>query len=120
MRRRLLLGGLVIVIALVGVAGALLILPREAVALRTGPTGCYLSFIEGELVEETQNGMVVLEVDGHVLIWPATYTAHRWLGKVEVFDRRGRFVARTGDQVHFSGGYDDAEHWLVCGLEMLD
>jgi hypothetical protein len=119
-RRRLLIGSLVMLIALAGVAVTLLLLPREAVALRTGSTGCYLSFIEGQLVEETENGMVVLEVDGHVLIWPATYTAHRWLGKVEVFDRRGGFVARTGDQVHFNGGYDDAEHWLVCGLEMLD
>lgn len=121
------MGGLVTVLALAGVALALLLLSREAVALRTGPTGCYLSFIEGQLVDDPADGLIIHEGSGpgapgdgeHTIIWPVGYTAHRWLGAVEVFDRRRRFVARTGDHVHFSGGYDSAANWLVCGLEML-
>jgi hypothetical protein len=100
--------------------GVVLALPPEAVALRTGGTGCYLSFAEGQLLEDPESGTAVLDGGGrHPVIWPTGYTARRWFGEVEVLDRHAHVVARTGDRVHLSGGYDDMDDWLVCGLEPI-
>jgi hypothetical protein len=100
--------------------------PVATVALRTGSTGCYLSFIEGELAPSDQEGTLVIEkggpMPGHhtVVVWPGGYTARRsLLGQIEVVSYTGRIVARTGEQVHISGGYNDQAEWLACGLEPI-
>jgi hypothetical protein len=109
------------------VAGFLALhLPGERVELRTTLTpgfdsqyGCYAAGDGGRLVVDPVSGTGLIENQmghGYVQVtWPGGYTARRSGGEVEVLNRYGEVIARTGTDVYFSGGYEDGG-FQVCGL----
>jgi hypothetical protein len=117
-------------IGLLLVAGFLAFrLPGGPVALRTTETpgygtqyGCYAAGTGGQLVVDAEAGTAVLETEmsqSRVQVtWPRGYTARRSGGEVEVLDRYGEVVARTGTEVHLVGGYEN-HSFLVCNLEPI-
>jgi hypothetical protein len=50
--------------------------------------------------------------------WPRGFTARRSGSEVEVLDRFGEVVARTGAEIHLVGGYENGG-FLVCNLEPI-
>ncbi len=124
-RRQVVLGaGLALGLAAAVLFGARV--PIETVALRTGPTDCYLSSLAGELVADDEAGTAVIEenisMKGHhtLVVWPVGYTARRTLlGQIEVVSFSGRSVAWTGDHVNIDGGYNRDGTWDACGLEPI-
>lgn len=79
---------------------------------------CYTSGIEGQLVADPDAGVAI--VDGmngrHAIItWPRGYTARRSWSEIEVIDRAGNVVARTGSHVELSGGFGPDGTFLDCG-----
>lgn len=114
-----------------GVVGGLAIvngLPGEPVALLTDADdgmhgGCFLSFIEGELVTDPVAGTAIIGRNGGTtdkrlpVMWPVGWTGRRTLfSGVEVLDPTGRSIVRTGTRVHLmGGGYGPSgRSWLAC------
>jgi len=115
-------------VVLVGIAvllvAVLLVLrvPGGSVAIRTGPVGCYLSSIEGELVADPVAGVAIIEPSGRrrPVIWSRAWTGRQSGSEVEVLNSRGKVEYRTGSYVHLSGAPDpDSDGWLACGLESI-
>lgn len=101
--------------------------PGPAVPLWAGSDTCYLSNITGELVADPISGVAIIE--RHTgnpdrttrLDWPGGYTARLSGSEVEVLDRRGVVVARTGTRMEIQGGYGLPRGFEVCaGLTKLD
>ena len=85
---------------------------------------CYTNFIEGALVA-SDRGPVIIGKPGAeptLVVWPAGYTARYAWGEIEVVDRRGETVARTGSLAKlwgaggpFGGGEFHAADIATCG-----
>ncbi|MGH7488303.1 MAG: hypothetical protein ACREMY_22300 [bacterium] len=103
------------------------------VTLRTGGpsgtsdgaiVGCYMSGTTGVLVSDPVNGTDIVSNEiGQpqlvAVIWPPGYTGRRALdGSVEVIDRHGNGVARTGTSVTLDGGFADGG-FDACGDDLL-
>lgn len=104
-------------------------LPGGPVALRTTETpgygtqyGCYAAGTGGQLVVDADAGTAVEETEmSHSRVqvtWPRGYTARHSGSDVEVLNRYGEVVARTGTEVHLVGGYENGS-FLVCNLEPI-
>ena len=122
MRRVRLLLTLSIALAVAGCAGS-------PVTLLTGPNpfadasgigGCYTNFAVGTLVVDATYGTAITDESiggtGPVL-WPTGYTGRRSGSEVEVVDREGHVVARTGSRYQIEGAFtgDNPRAWLACG-----
>jgi len=104
-------------------------LPGEPVPLlagqgRDGHGACYLNFFVDELVADPVSGTAIVEEyttkDGPQsrvvpIMWPTGYTGRRSGGEVEVLDRHGQVVARTGGTYRLQGGYE-GDYWLTCAM----
>lgn len=89
--------------------------------------GCYTDFITAELVTDPTYGTAVIEHDstGHnpdhryPVMWLPGDTGRRSGSEVEVLDRSGSVIARTGQAWQIEGGYwgDSAtpDVWVACG-----
>jgi hypothetical protein len=118
----------------VGVVALLLVIggPLASVHLRTGSfpgtdpvtpgglpvLGCYTSGIGGQLVPDPAAGVAIIDrMNGHraIVTWPRGYTARRAWSGVEVLNRAGRVVARTGTHIELSGGFGPDGTFLECG-----
>jgi hypothetical protein len=77
--------------------------------------GCYLSFYEGELVEDVAGPAIVLPGGHHQLVrWPSSWTLRHEGGGISVYDRTGHFTVRTGTRVHLPGGTAPDGVWESC------
>ena len=52
------------------------------------------------------------------VMWPPGYTGRQSGSDVEVLNKSGRSVARTGSHIKILGGYysDNPRVWLACNL----
>lgn len=97
-------------------------LPGGPVAIRTGPVGCYLSNIEGELVPDPADGVAIIMPGGtrRPVIWSSSWSGRKSGSEVEIINSRGKVEFRTGSYVHLSGADDpNSDGWLACGLEAV-
>jgi hypothetical protein len=69
------------------------------------PAGCYLSYGQGELIEDPTSGTAVRQSGSAIydLTWPTGYTATRSGDTIEVRNRKGEVVAATGHWYRFFG-----------------
>ena len=86
--------------------------------------GCYLSSISAKLVTDPTYGTAVIEhdptgLDRHLpVMWLPGDTARRSGSEVEILDRTGSVIARTGQAWQIEGGYygvGDVRIWVACG-----
>jgi hypothetical protein len=80
--------------------------------------GCYTSGVEGQLVTDPDAGTAIIDnMGGHraAVTWPIGYTGRRSWSEVEVLDRSGNVVVRTGTLVNLPGGYWTDGSFLACG-----
>jgi hypothetical protein len=102
--------------------GAPVALQGAPVALHTvGPdeSSCYLSAIEGELVTDPAYGTSIVEAFSSTpVLWPDGYAGRQSGTEVEILDRSGSVVARTGVRYHLGGGYQGPRPsvWLACTM----
>jgi hypothetical protein len=89
--------------------------PREA-----GEVRCYTNFAVGQLVVDAEFGTALIE-DGREAVpvmWPPGHTARESGSEVEVLDRSGKVVAKTGNRYQIEGAgsarYPEPG-WLACG-----
>lgn len=107
--------GLVFILS-VGVAvGAV----SKPVALATqNDQGCFVANTTGLLIPDATAGTAIVEEDmgkqTAQVVWPTGYTARGNGSQVEVVDRAGHVVARTGQRYELLGGYNDADQWIAC------
>ena len=89
--------------------------------------GCFLSFVVGDLVADPTYGTAIIEVTKGIakdyvhtypVMWPPGYTGRQSGSDVEVLNKSGRSVARTGSHIKILGGYysDNPRVWLACNL----
>jgi hypothetical protein len=119
--------------ALTFVAVLILAGPGMAVTLLTKDPnlhpqdGCFLSFVVGDLITDPTYGTAIIEVTKGIpkdyvhtypVMWPPGYTGRQAGSEVEVLNRSGRAVARTGSHIKILGGYysDNPRVWLACNL----
>ena len=89
--------------------------------------GCYTSSIFGELVTDPTYGTAVIEHDstGHnpdrryPVMWLPGDTGRQSGSEVEILDRTGSVIARTGQDWQIAGGFqsgsDGQLDWVACG-----
>ena len=101
-------------LAVVGVSVAANLSPQPKPTLPL--VGCYLSFYQGELVNDPSLGPAIVETDGHrqQVKWPAYWTVTRTGGEVVVTDGAGNVVVRTGTRVYLPGGGAPDGRWETC------
>ena len=122
MRGLRLLVTLSIALAVAGCAGppVTLLTGPNPFADDNGTTGCYTNFAVGKLVVDATYGTAITDESiggtGPVL-WPTGYTGRRSGSEVEVVDREGHVVARTGNRYQIEGAFtgDNPRAWLACG-----
>ena len=104
-------------------SGAPVVLLTDAGSSMQG--GCFLNFIEGELVTDPVAGTAIVGPNGgstdgrYPVMWPAGWTGRRtWFSNVEVLNPRGEVVVRTGTRVHLMGGVPGSrpDAWLACDM----
>jgi hypothetical protein len=94
--------------------------PGERVALLTasGNPGCYVANTTGMLIVDPEAGTAIVSEDmGRTTVpvrWPEGYTGRRSGSEVEVLDRAGQVVARTGQRYELLGGYNPDNTWAAC------
>jgi len=88
---------------------------------------CYTSSIFGELVTDPTYGTAVIEHDstGHnpdrryPVMWLPGDTGRQSGSEVEILDRTGSVIARTGQDWQIAGGFqsgsDGQLDWVACG-----
>ena len=77
--------------------------------------GCYTSGATGQLVTDAAYGTALVSRDQTTpVMWPKGYTSRSSGLEVEVVDKSGRVVARTGTQVQMEGGYTGGA-FFACG-----
>ena len=112
-------------VIVLGLAIVLTLWPGSPVPLLTGPgvaydgiSMCYTSFASGELTLDAAYGTAIVESDHPIpVMWPDGYTGRRSGSQVEVVDKSGHVVARTGTRVRIEGGFtgDSPRAFLACG-----
>jgi hypothetical protein len=80
---------------------------------------CYTSGTVGDLVTDSAAGVAIVEKSGTRLIvmWPSGYMGRRSGSEIEVLNRQGQAIARTGTHVYIDGGYSQGG-WVTCGAEV--
>lgn len=91
----------------------------EPVALATqSKLGCFVANTTGLLVPDASTGTAIVSEDMSrttaQVLWPVGFTARRSGDQVEVLDRGGHVVARTGQRYELLGGYNDDNQWIAC------
>jgi hypothetical protein len=82
--------------------------------LTASDDGCYLWHTTGTLIAIPMFGTAIVTDRGTAPVqWPKGYTARRSLGQVEVLDRAGHVVARTGQWYYLPGG-PGGLGWQTC------
>lgn len=80
--------------------------------------GCFVANTTGLLVPDATAGTAIVQEDMAKItapvLWPMGYTARRSGDQVEVLDRAGHVVARTGQRYELLGGYNSANQWIAC------
>lgn len=100
-------------------------IPGAAVALKNGdppnPDGtvsCMTSSTNGDLVSDPVAGTALVEENGarYIVVWPYGWTGRSSGSEVEVLDKSGSVVVRTGNKVFLPGGYTGShpEGFLTC------
>jgi hypothetical protein len=83
-----------------------------------GMVGCYTSFAQGQLVVDAAYGTAIVE-NGRAtpVMWPAGSTGRQSGSDVEVMDKQGAVVARTGGVYQIAGGYSGSNprSFVACG-----
>jgi hypothetical protein len=108
----------VLVLALLAAVAACA--PGEPVALLTssGNPGCFVANTTGMLIADPSAGTAIIQEDmGKQTVgvrWPEGYTGRRSGNGVEVLDRAGHAVARTGERYELLGGYNTDGTWAAC------
>jgi hypothetical protein len=86
--------------------------------LADGMVGCYTDFALGPLVVDAAYGTAIVE-HGHPtpVMWPPGSTARQSGSEVEVLDKKGSVVARTGNRYQIEGGYggQNPSSFVACG-----
>jgi hypothetical protein len=84
-----------------------------------GIVSCYTSGTVGDLVPDPAAGVAIVEATGTrlVVMWPSGYAGRHSGSEVEVLNRQGEVVARTGTHVYIDGGYSQGG-WVTCGAEV--
>jgi len=83
-----------------------------------GMVGCFTSGASGILTVDATYGTAIIENDAPIpVMWPIGYTGRRSGSQVEIVDKSGHVVARTGTQVQIGGGYtgENPRAFLACG-----
>jgi hypothetical protein len=85
-----------------------------------GMVGCYTNFAVGQLVVDAEFGTALIE-DGREAVpvmWPPGHTGRQSGSEVEVLDKSGKVIARTGNRYQIEGAgsarYPEPG-WLACG-----
>ena len=91
----------------------------DRVALATqNELGCLVANTTGLLVPDPSAGTAIVSEDmaetTAQVVWPAGFTGRRNGDRVEVLDRGGHVVARTGERYELLGGYNDDNQWVAC------
>ena len=100
-------------------------IPGAAVALKNGdppnPDGtvsCMTSSTNGDLVSDPVAGTALVEENGarYIVVWPYGWTGRSSGSEVEVLDKSGSVVVRTGNKVFLPGGYTGSHPrgFLTC------
>jgi hypothetical protein len=78
--------------------------------------GCYTSGTTGDLVNDSDAGIVIVESSGHrsPVVFPPGWTGRRAGFEVAILDRAGQFVVQTGTRVSLLGGYLPDNNFLAC------
>ena len=95
----------------------------------TSYTGCYTDFIVGALLTDPTYGTAVIEHDPsgrnpdhrYPVMWLPGDTGRTSGSEVEILDRTGSVIARTGQVWKIAGGgwggWDNTPHvWVACGF----
>ena len=110
---------LVLAVTLAGCGAPVLLLTGTGGLHATvGMTACYTSFATGQLVPDPAYGTAIIETDRPVpVMWPDGYTGRQSGSEVEVLDKSGHVVARTGTVVRLEGGYwgESPRAFVACG-----
>jgi len=85
-----------------------------------GMVGCYTNFAVGELEVDATYGTAITDesIGGTGPVrWPTGYSGRHSGSEVEVLDRDGQVVARTGNRYQIEGAFvgDGPRAWLACG-----
>ena len=83
---------------------------------------CHLDRGGGYLIADARTGLGIrFGADIHPVIWPVGFSARREvLGPLVLVDRNGQDVAREGDLVGMSGGFDANGVFHVCDKTTFD
>jgi len=83
-----------------------------------GFVGCYTNFAQGQLVVDAAYGTAIVE-NGRAtpVMWPPGSTGRQSGSDVEVVDKQGTVVARTGSRYQIEGGYSggNPRSFVACG-----
>ena len=92
---------------------------QEPVTLLTGSVECYDPIV-GDLAFDPATGSITLdEVGGPKPVqWPTGYTARRSGSEVEILNRTGKVLYRTGTRVTL-GGWSGKFLNQDCGMELI-
>ncbi len=95
----------------------ILVAPSPQVRDGQVTVGCAAALIEGELVEDLDTGVAILDGGSpRPVVWPTGYSARRAGSEVQVLDASGGVVATTGEVVSMGGGAIDGGgvRWWAC------
>lgn len=85
---------------------------------------CYTSGVAGTLVADSTAGTAIVDgITGQrvIVTWPRSWTGRSAGREVEIVNRRGQTVYRTGTHVNLSGGFSYVDgSFIVCGLELIE
>jgi len=84
-----------------------------------GIVRCYTSGTVGDLVVDPAAGVAIVEKTGarYMVMWPSGYMGQRAGSEIEVLNREGKVIARTGTHVSIDGGYSQGG-WVTCGAQV--
>jgi hypothetical protein len=80
--------------------------------------GCFTSGATGQLVTDAAYGTALVEANQTTpVMWPKGYTSRASGWEVDVVDKSGHVVARTGTRVEIEGGYqgENPRAFFACG-----
>ncbi|MEO8502124.1 MAG: hypothetical protein ABI565_14485 [Vicinamibacteria bacterium] len=97
---------------------------NETVPLRTSSKpACYAGLWGGGLAFDPGTNTFTFTPDSYGSVpveWPSSWTGRRSGSEVEILNRHGEVLYRTGTRVHLQGGsdYTAADHaFLACSIE---
>jgi hypothetical protein len=114
---------------LLAIAGVAFLIGHERVDLAHGTVSgttegegivnCYTSGTVGDLVVDPAAGVAIVEKTGarYMVMWPSGYMGQRAGSEIEVLNREGKVIARTGTHVSIDGGYSQGG-WVTCGAKV--